>query len=533
MTSPPEQPAGPDRDRRPFDPTRRRLIGALGAGAGVAGAAAIWGPLPRPAHATVADLPAVTTVLVDLDTIRGRLTDRSMGFSFERNTLALPLFDDANTDLVALFRLLGPGVLRLGGNSVDRTEWDRSGSGLTPSTVSPSDLVRLRRFLDAVDWQTIYGTPFLSPGASPSSIADEVATVAVTLGSRLDGVELCNEPDLYALDPAKQSAVGTLALFSDRWDRIAAAVRTAVPGVRIVGPSDCLLQTIGGFAVPFAAAHTGELSQITQHYYRGFGGTHQTIELLLTADPAVPEALSTLAAAAANSGADGFRIDETNSFASGGQPGVSNTFAAALWAADWFGVAAGAGALGLDFHNSGAGAGYPAIVQVGGTVTQVRPLFVGLLAASSLGIGPLRPVTMGGVDRTLRVHVCSTSSTQARALLLNLGATERSVRIDLATQLDHATVSELIAPSLDATDGTTFSGAGVGIDGTWVYDPPTDVAVSGSVAVIRMRAASAMVVEIDHRPKVATERTTTVPTPSTPAPSSIAEPVPVRPRYVG
>jgi hypothetical protein len=537
MTSGPGSSPRPQRLGPSPDPTRRRLLATLGLGAGVAGVTTIGAPLRARTPAHAADPPSATSATVDLDTVSGRLTDRSMGFSFERNTLALPLFDDANTDLVALFRLLGRGVLRLGGNSVDRTEWDHAGGGRTPAIVSPPDLVRLRRFLDATGWRAIYGTPFLSAGASPDSVADEVTVASTTLGARLDGVELCNEPDLYALDPTTKALAGTLASFNDRWDRFATAVRAAAPEVAIVGPSDCLLQTIAGFAVPFTTAHAGELSQVTQHYYRGFGGPQQTIDLLLSPDPLVPGALETLATTAASAGAAGFRIGETNSFASGGQPGVSNSFAAALWAADWFGTATGAGALGLDFHNSGTGAGYPAIVQVGGTVTEVRPLFAGLLAAASLGTGPMRPVAIDDAGATLRAHACSTSSTQVRLLVLNLGNDDRTVSVDLATGVDRATSVALAGPALDATAGVTFAGAAVAIDASWDRQPPTELEVSGSIVNVPVHAGSAALVTIDHQPKAPSPPPPPGPTTSmsgsTVADAPTATPRPVQPRYVG
>jgi hypothetical protein len=45
------------------------------------------------------------------------------------------------------------------------------------------------------------------------------------------------------------------------------------------------------------------------------------------------------------------RIDETNNISGKGQPGVSNTFASALWAADYIARAMAAGVRGLDFHD--------------------------------------------------------------------------------------------------------------------------------------------------------------------------------------
>ena len=72
-----------------------------------------------------------------LDRPLGAIGVHAMGFSFERSTLPTPAFEAGSADLIALFRLLGPGQLRLGGNSVDRTPWNPSGPGSTPGEVAP------------------------------------------------------------------------------------------------------------------------------------------------------------------------------------------------------------------------------------------------------------------------------------------------------------------------------------------------------------------------------------------------------------
>src|SRR5437588_1241307 len=51
------------------------------------------------------------------------------GFSYEKDRIGAGMFDPADTKLVKLFRLLGPSVLRLGGNLVDMTSWNASGTG--------------------------------------------------------------------------------------------------------------------------------------------------------------------------------------------------------------------------------------------------------------------------------------------------------------------------------------------------------------------------------------------------------------------
>ena len=393
----------PDPDDRPLlsSLSRRTLLGGAAAGAALASLRVAPGFGVQVASGTT----ATPTLTIDPGARLGRIGARALGFSFEKSTLATPLFQASNTDLVALFRLLGPGVLRLGGNSVDRTDWDPSGAGLAPGVVAPPDLARLRGFLDAVDWQVLYGTPFVSTGASAPTVAHEAHTAAGVLGARLDGVELCNEPDLFAANPAHAALAGTFSLFHSRWNSFAAAVRTATPGIALTGPACCLLQTIGTWTTPFATAESGGLSQLTQHYYRGFGGPGQTIDLLLGPDPLLGSSLADLAAAAGVAGAPaGFRLTETNSFASGGQPGVSNTLASALWAVEHVLRSLEGGAVGLNFHNSGTGAGYPAIVQQGGVVTEIRPLYFGLLLAARLGTGDLVATSRSGPLPSLRSH---------------------------------------------------------------------------------------------------------------------------------
>ena len=49
------------------------------------------------------------------------------GLSYEKSSLTEPLFTAANTNLIGLFQRLGPSVLRIGGNSVDKNAWTPTG----------------------------------------------------------------------------------------------------------------------------------------------------------------------------------------------------------------------------------------------------------------------------------------------------------------------------------------------------------------------------------------------------------------------
>ena len=122
------------------------------------------------------------------------------GFSYEKNALSEPLFQDSNHDLIGLFRRLGPGMLRIGGNSVERNVWTAEGTGQTPGRIARADIERLAGFVKAANWQCLYGVNLegIAHGTtSPELAADEVAFAAEHLGKSLAGIEIGNECDLY------------------------------------------------------------------------------------------------------------------------------------------------------------------------------------------------------------------------------------------------------------------------------------------------------------------------------------------------
>jgi hypothetical protein len=113
--------------------SRRELLAALGAlTAGPFFTACGGGSSannPPPAQLPEQPVPAgpltVTTVSV-ASTQMGAVPGLFAGLSYEKSKLSQPLFTGSNSDLIGLFNLLGRGVLRIGGNSVDETNWNGS-----------------------------------------------------------------------------------------------------------------------------------------------------------------------------------------------------------------------------------------------------------------------------------------------------------------------------------------------------------------------------------------------------------------------
>ncbi len=91
---------------------------------------------------------------------------------------------------------------------------------------------------------------------------------------------------------------------------------------------------------------------LTDHYYPLTACGHKpTATQLLSPEVRLQESvmLSTLADMQRTSGAP-LELDETNDISCKGQAGVSNTFASALWAADYIARTMSTGLRGVDFH---------------------------------------------------------------------------------------------------------------------------------------------------------------------------------------
>lgn len=53
----------------------------------------------------------------------GRLAAGAAGFSFEKSHLSDGFFTPTHAPLIALFKLLGPGVVRIGADDVNNSVW--------------------------------------------------------------------------------------------------------------------------------------------------------------------------------------------------------------------------------------------------------------------------------------------------------------------------------------------------------------------------------------------------------------------------
>ncbi len=247
----------------------------------------------------------------------------------------------------------GPSVLRVGGNSVDATTWDAGApptdGGTIGTTIGTADVDALSDFLDASGWSVIYAVGLKS--STPAAAATEATYAASKLGSSLVGFEIGNEIDNYGLSYTAVTA---------NWNAEADAIVAAVPGATLTGPATAS----DGLVPSFAVAEKGRVALLTQHYYRGDGTlASATMAELLAPDPMLTPILHTMATSSSiNAIADGYRIDECNSFYNHGASGVSNAFGSALWVLDYLFENAANGSFGRELPRRRNGAGRDATV---------------------------------------------------------------------------------------------------------------------------------------------------------------------------
>ncbi len=390
----------------------------------------------------------------------------AVGLSTEAGELGRGRLSAARPTLVRLMRLLGPGVIRIGGNSVDVSWWTSSGEpppAWATSTVTPADLSVLRGLLRATGWRVLLGVDL--GHFEPARAADEARVARQVLGTRLLGIELGNEPDDFGHQKfgLRASTYG-LGEYLSEAASYAQALAAAAPGVAVFGPATTQKSTwlaqMGTSGRMFA--------ELTQHFY----GTSTcpgkppavapTLSGLLS--PAERqlegEVLGTLAGAAALSGSP-TRIGETNDTACMASAAISPVFGSALWALDWTLRAADSGARGIDFHGNlgGVCGGNPEspICAEGpraahdGTLT-AQPEYYGMLAASRLEGGRFVPTRLVASKPLPNLTTWATIAPDGsiRIALDNLALSGGAQPVSIPMSGYSATVQSLVAASPQA-----------------------------------------------------------------------------------
>jgi hypothetical protein len=446
-------------------------------------------PLPLPSGPIVEGSLTVTTTSV------GVIPSRFVGLSYEKLAMSYGYFHASNHNLIALFRHLGAGVLRLGGGFVDRLLWTPSANG-THQQISPTNVKDLAGFLQATGWLCLYAVNLAT--STPALAAEEVGFAVSALGESLLGIEIGNEPDEYGVTGNFFAGNWTFQDFIERWDAFRSAILQAAPHVPITGPAAGGGNHISTWTLPFGQIVTpSELTLLTQHYYRQSGASPtSTASFLISPDSQLMTDLGILKAGAQQLGIP-YRVSECNSFFNGGAAGVSNSYASSLWVLDFlFNVAMG-GATGVNMHGGGNAPGYTPIADDSGAVIEARPEYYGLLLFALAGTGTLleTQLSAGSVDVT--AYAVKTPSGGLNIVLVNKDTLQNlTLTIQANQPVKTASMQTMTGPSLAALSGVTIQGATMNKDGTFAPASPGTLTPAAGRTTCFLPALSAALISI-------------------------------------
>lgn len=460
----------------------------------------------------------LTPVSVSVDLAQsGPVVPREfLGLSFEASALPQLAGDGAGGDLVTMLRSLGVGVLRFGGVTADeRIGWTDAVGG-RPSwaleSLEAGDLRGLGVLASNSRWHVL-----LTLGLAhfePETAAREAAAAKAALGEWLQAIEVGNEPNSYAahgLRPEPWTAVQ----YDEQLAVYRSAIEAAAPGIPLAGPDVSGSSAFEKWGPPEVVNQRPAL--LTGHHYPL--GCEQVPA------PSIARLLSPQIHAAAGvslgrymsvSEAAGvpFRLDETNTVSCNGEPGISNTFASALWAVGLMTQAMQMGVSGINFEgNPSYCEGYtpvcaPTAEDLASGTFQAQPEWYALLLAKAL-IG----------DRPLPTSTSSTGhpNVQASAFLAPNGALHLVVVDDdppgshslalalrLGRRFRDAGILSLTAPSPAAISGVRLGGLAVAPNGSW--SPPATrphAASKHGVITVTIKASSAALLTLSPSPSVA------------------------------
>lgn len=376
-------------------------------------------------------------------------------------------------------------VLRIGGNSEDQAVWNPDGGALPKGakvSLDGTQHATLKALRDAVGTRFVLG---LNLSLKDVAHSEEVITQArAALGD--DGVaayELGNEPDLYGLNGYRALTYGSSDYRTELHGELARLAPFA-PDLPVFAAPAVYGESWLGDIGPLLTAESTRVGLVTVHRYPYdvcLGKPAPPLRALFT-DDATAKYATLFGPVVKAAGSVPVRVAEMNSISCGGAAGVSDTFAAGLWAADVMFRLAGVGAAGVNLHTPGRN--YAVWDDTSDGTLEVRGLYYGMLLFSKTTAkhGRVVPVTVG-VEKDLRAFATVGDDGALRVAILN-ESTTASYDVRLAPSAHHgaATVERLTAASADAATDITLAGQ------TWRGS--IDGAPSGTAAPESLTASS-------------------------------------------
>ncbi|HEY1592051.1 MAG TPA: glycosyl hydrolase family 79 C-terminal domain-containing protein [Solirubrobacteraceae bacterium] len=396
--------------------------------------------------------------------------------------------DHVNPVLINLMRNLVPGnqttVLRIGGNSADKTWWPIRGQippGGINYALNPGWMRTTRALASTLGAKMIMGVNLA--GGRPAVAATESRALIAGVGrNSVQAFEIGNEPDVYGMFPWYRARDGrvffarghgyNLNQFIKQYSRW----RAAMPTMPVTGPAFAELNWLSGLP-KFMSAEPG-IKLLTLHRYPLRACLTDTND---PGYPTIPNLLADRSSAGlaqqvapyvrvAHKRRLQFRLDEMNSASCSGKPGVSDTFASALWVLDTLFNLANVGVDGVNVHSL-PGAAYELFTfqhTSGGWEAFVHPEYYGmLLFARAFPPGAqLVPVNVNP-NGLVKVWATRSKDFSTRVVLINKDpTTSYTVTLQVPGFTSNASLERLQASDVFSTNGVTLGGQSFGDETT-------------------------------------------------------------------
>jgi len=409
------------------------------------------------------DTPAGARVAVAYDAPGRAIDPEFLGLSYESALVAAAdYFTPENWSLLGFIRALGArGVIRIGGNTSERTVWSLNEIELAGRfVITPARIDRLAEAMRTIGWRLIYGLNLADN--TPERAAEEAAYVAQAIGNQLLAFQIGNEPDGFGRWSGVRPASYDVTGFLIEWKKFHAAIRARVPDARFAGP-DVAAET--DWIAPFADTKPENLVLLTRHYYAAGPASDPGVTLpkLLGSAAQIEPVLRKLENFSRTYRLP-YRIAETNSVYAGGRPGVSDTLGAALWGVELMFQIATAGAAGVNFH-AGPDKVYTPIAGEAAP-HRAQPLYYGMLLFAQAARGALVTTRLQS-DLNLAGFAARGNNGSLRVCLINKDARAARVSLDPGRRFAAAFAMRLAGPSLESAAGLTLGGTAVDAYGRW------------------------------------------------------------------
>jgi hypothetical protein len=538
----------------------RGLAGALLVAAlTMAGNAATASPEPSGGPGTAGTPARAEARLAPGHASGARIGSHFVGLSVEWSLIERYMGPAARPTFARLLRNLDGGVLRIGGSSQDVMQFSATEPN-TDRVITPQDLADIRSTLDATrqkgraGWATVLGTamapatttyPFRSPEHTRAFVEQGVRPAFAGAREEVAGIELGNEPDLsykYDVDrylgdferwraaggttpyttivPATSNAISPWQSIRDQ----TVETRFFHDWQQILDTTATTQRATSGPLGTWAADHFYPLARTcASDPYRC-----PSIPALL--DPGRRDNLDYITyqhARLAKAHGLGYRLEELNTAAGRGAPGVSDVAASAVWALDTMfhaacptppddpGANAGCrtGAVGVNFHNAERNAffapedgnGYYNVVDYDPSPAMgpptAAPEYYALLvfARFAQGSAGLAPVAVSGADDVSGWQVRGPHG-ERRLFLINRGSGARTVHVAVPGGrylLDRMSPYDPTGAGrrLDAPE-VRVDGRAVAADGSWPGFRPDRGTVRGHGVDVHLGEGDAVVLTL-------------------------------------